>query len=105
MATETNVDTAPIEEDIRRTRASLAVALERLADRVAPKKVIARAKGQLATKAADMKERLNPVRAVQRKLGRSSQPTLGGGRSGAITVRAETGTDEGAPALGKGART
>jgi hypothetical protein len=104
MATESNVDTAPIEADIRRTRSDLAVALERLADRIAPKKVIARAKTQLAAKVADAKERLNPVRVVQRKLGRS-QPAVGGSRAGAITVRAESGNDDDAPALGQGTRT
>ncbi len=98
MATETNVDTAPIEADIKRSRGELAVALERLADRVAPKKVIARAKAQLATKADDLKERLNPVRIVQRKLGRSEQPGLGASRKGAITVRAQTGAED-RPAL------
>ncbi|HEX2272608.1 MAG TPA: DUF3618 domain-containing protein [Acidimicrobiales bacterium] len=104
MAKETNVDTAPIEADIRRSRADLAAALERLADRIAPKKVIARAKTQLAAKVEDAKGRLNPVRVVQRKLGRS-QPAIGGPRGGAITVRAESGKEDGAPAVGQGTGT
>ena len=102
MATETNVDTAPIEADIRRSRAELAGSLEALADRLAPKKVIARAKAQLATRVEGLKERLNPVRVVQRKLGRSSRPELAPGRAAAIDVRAESGTRESAPALDRG---
>lgn len=100
MPTETGVDTAPIEADIKRSRADLGVALEKLADRVAPKKLIARAKLQLSTKVADVKERLNPVRVVQRKLGKSPQPAVGPAKSGAITVRTESGADD-RPALEK----
>jgi hypothetical protein len=98
MPTETGVDTAPIEADIKRSRADLAVALEALADRIAPKKLIARAKTQLSAKAADMKERLNPARVVQRKLGRSPEPALGPAKSPAITVRAGSGAED-RPAL------
>jgi hypothetical protein len=104
MATEPDVDTAPIEADIRRSRNELAGSLEALADRLAPKKVIARVKAQLATKADDLKERLNPVRVVQRKLGRS-QPALDRPRARAINVRTESGATESSPALDRGTST
>ncbi len=74
-----------------------------LADRLAPKKVIARAKAQLATRVDGLKDRLNPVRVVQRKLGRSELELSGPRR--AIDVRAESGATESAPALDRGTTT
>lgn len=61
--------------EIAATRQEMGHALYLLADRIAPKKVIARAKenARLAVvhKVEDIKDRLNPVQIVRRKLGRT----------------------------------
>ena len=61
--------------EIAATRQEMGQAIYLFADRVAPKKVIARVKenARLAVrhKVEDVKDRLNPVQIVRRKLGRS----------------------------------
>lgn len=61
--------------EIAATRQDMGQAVYLFADRIAPKKVIARAKehARLAVthKVEDLKDRLNPVQIVRRKLGRS----------------------------------
>lgn len=82
MATQTSPDTAPIVAEIGRARTDFAVAVEALASRIAPKKLMEQAKLQLATKVAHLKQRLNPVQIVKRK--------LSGSRPGEITARSRS---------------
>ncbi len=95
MSNGAGADTGPIVADIGRARADMAVAVENLADRVSPQKLKARVKMQLTAKIADIKERINPVRIVRRKLG-LSQPEVGSGRR-VLTVR--TNDSERLPAV------
>ncbi len=94
------VDTSPIVADIGRARADMGVAVEALADRVSPQKLKARVKEKLTAKIADVKERINPVRIIQRKLGHSA-PAADRGR-GVLIVR--SGERERLPALKEPAR-
>jgi hypothetical protein len=59
--------------EIAATRQEMGQAIYLLADRIAPKKVIARAKENariaVTHKVEDIKDRLNPVQIVRRKLG------------------------------------
>ena len=86
MSNGASTDTAPIVTEIGRARADMAVAVENLADRVSPQKLKARVKMQISAKVADLKERLNPVRIIQRKLGRSG-PAVGSGRRSVLEAR------------------
>ena len=69
MAT-TAADTGAVRQDIESTRADLAATLYVLGDRIAPKKVVARAKENvrltLAHKVEDLKARISPARRVRR---------------------------------------
>lgn len=60
--------------EIAATRQEMGQAVYLLADRIAPKKVIARVKENarlaVAHKVEDLKDRLNPVQIARRKLGR-----------------------------------
>lgn len=61
--------------EIAASRQEMGHAVYLLADRIAPKKVIARVKENarvtVTHKVEDLKDRLNPVQIVRRKLGRS----------------------------------
>lgn len=93
-----DVDTAPIVADITRARADMAGTLEELGDRLSPQKLKARLKMQLQAKVADIKERINPIRIVQRKMGATGR-SVGPGRRPVLTVR--TADRERLPALKK----
>ena len=85
-----SVDTAPLVADIERSQQQLATSLELLADRVSPKKLIARVKERVALKVEDVKDRINPVRIAKRALA-STKDRIG------------VGPARTAPALGEGA--
>jgi hypothetical protein len=84
MSTDTSVDTGPMVAEIAGARNDMAVALEALADRLHPKKVLDRVKVRLAAKVEELKDRINPVQIVKRKLGSQPEPLPG---SRVLTVR------------------
>ena len=68
----TGPDTAPTHREIAQARQQMGQALFQLADRLAPKKLIARVKEKVKFKATvkfeELKEKVNPVNLVKRKL-------------------------------------
>lgn len=70
--TSTHPDTTATVNEIDRARQELAHTLFLLGDRIAPKKVVARAKERVrflvACKKAELNERYSPVQIVRRKL-------------------------------------
>jgi hypothetical protein len=53
--------------EIRQVRGDLASTLEAVGDRVAPKKVVARAKADVAERVEDARERVSPTRMLERR--------------------------------------
>ncbi len=82
---DVTVDTAPIVAEIGRARGEMAVAVEALGDRLSPPKLKARAKAALMAKLADLKDRINPVHMVQRKL--AERRGVGTGTRGVLAAR------------------
>jgi hypothetical protein len=91
------VDTAPIVADVGRARADMAVALEALGHRLSPAKLKARAKEKLVAKLEELKDRLNPVHIVQRKLGH--RPPLGKRPAGVLAARVADDRSDRHPAV------
>lgn len=60
-------DPMPIEREIAQAREGMGRSLFLIADRVAPKKVIARVKEKAAAKADELKANLNPANALRRR--------------------------------------
>ena len=83
---DVTVETAPITAEIGRARADMAAAVEALGDRLGPAKLKARAKARLRAKFEEIKDRINPVHILQRKLGQRG-PSIGTGRRGVLTAR------------------
>lgn len=71
----THPEVPALVSEIAVTRQQMGQAVYLLADRIAPKKVIARLKESarmaVVNKVDDLKDRLNPAQVVRRKLGRS----------------------------------
>lgn len=86
-------DTTGIEREIASTRTDLGQSLEALGDRVAPKKVVARAKetakAKVAEKVEDVKDRVSPPRVLRRKVAavRSRLPEALGGDGDSTTQK------------------
>lgn len=83
---DVTVETAPITAEIGRARADMAAAVEAMADRVSPAKLKARAKDKVLLKMEELKDRLNPVHVLQRKLGHRP-PAVGSGARGVLAAR------------------
>ncbi|HVE47372.1 MAG TPA: DUF3618 domain-containing protein [Acidimicrobiales bacterium] len=91
-----------IRSEIEQTRGALGSTLEALGDRVAPKKVAARAKADVAERVDVVRNRLNPVGALRRGTSRlkgslqgDSTPSNG---AGAVTRRTGNGSSRAAVA-------
>jgi DNA polymerase III gamma/tau subunit len=61
--------TQDLRRDIEQARNGLGETLEAIGDRVAPKKVVGRAKENVADKVEDVRDRISPVRIVKRRTG------------------------------------
>ena len=95
---DTTVETAPIVAEIGRARADMAVAAEALGHRLSPARLKARAKEKLRAKLEDIKDRVNPVHIVQRKLGHRPR-SVGSGARGVLTTRVAGEKNDRLPAI------
>lgn len=95
---DVTVETAPIVAEVGRARADMAVAVEALGDRLSPAKLKARAKETLLAKLEELKDRVNPVHIVQRKLGHR-RPAVGRGSTGVLAARLASERNDRHPAV------
>jgi hypothetical protein len=95
---DVTVDTAPIVADVGRARADMAVAVEALAERVSPAQLKVRVKEKLLAKLEELKDRVNPIHIVQRKLGHR-RPAVGTGSRGVLAARLASERNDRYPAV------
>jgi len=66
-----------VRQEIQQTQAQLGSTLEEIGDRVAPKKVVRRAKGEIAGRVDDVKEKVSPARRARGALRRVRETVMG----------------------------